>query len=137
MRLAGSRVLSAVEKCKETVFTSVIAILLRGILCKLVGFDTGQSGGQISLVKNMSLRLELSGGEDEVLRDNGKLVEHKVVGGTEMGDAESCRRICKGVKGLCGLGTLGRAFWLVRESGRKAKLELQEIMSWSAVYSQD
>jgi hypothetical protein len=69
----------------------------------------------------VSLRLELCGSKDEVLRHNSKLVQHKIVRGTKVCDFESRKGVFKRIKGLLRFGEI--SWWrlgFVGEGRREA-----------------
>lgn len=97
MRLTRARMLAGVKESKESLL--VVRIVLAGLL---VGGYAGACGLQVRLFEDVGLRLEVRGGEDEVLRDDGELVEDEEVRGSHVGDAQGGWRVGERVDGLGG-----------------------------------
>lgn len=82
----------------------------------------------------MGLVLEVRRGEDEVLRDDGELVQDKVVSRPQVSDLERRWRVLEGIKGLVRLGRVaGRTLGLVGQCWGEAKLELQVVRLAQAI----
>jgi hypothetical protein len=69
------------------------------------------------------LGLEVGGCENEVLWNDGELVQDEVVGGAEVRDLQSCGGVGEWVEGLLVWICRG-ALWLVGERRGETKLEL-------------
>ncbi len=129
MRLAGTGVVTAVEKRKEAITSAecaiTVALLCLGSSGSFICLNAGECGLKVRLFEDMSLGLELCRSKNEVLRNNSKLVQHKIVGRSKICDLKSGKWVLKRVKGLLRLGeVLGRRFWFVCQGRREAKLEL-------------
>lgn len=92
VRLAGAAVRAAVEEGEQLVLGALV-----------VGADAGVDGGEVPGVQEVGLRPEGARDEEEVLRDDGELVEDEEVGRVEGADGEGRRGVFEGVEGL-GLG---------------------------------
>lgn len=76
----------------------------------------------------MSLGLELRRRQNEMLWDNGELVQYDIVRRAHIHNAESRGRVCERVEWLEGFGViLRRRLGFVCQCWREAKLELQKL----------
>lgn len=80
----------------------------------LVGCYAGQSGFQVGLLEDVGLVLEVSGREDEMLRNDGEFVQDYEVRGSYVGDSQGGRRVGEGVEGFGGGGCRWwGSFWFI------------------------
>lgn len=109
MRLTRSRVLAAVEKRKQPAIASGRggssgSICFRSLLKRT---NARQRCGKVIRLEHVRLGLKVARGEDEMLGNNGKLVEHEEMGRAHVGDEEAWERVVrKRVKLLLGAGRL-------------------------------
>lgn len=129
MRLTCSRVITAVEESIQPVTTFELVVSMSDLfllpLRSFVRADTRECRLEIDLLKNMGLGLEGRRHQDEVLRNNGKLVEHEEMGRSNVRNADPRRRILERVEDIVRLcrvmrGSLG----LTRQGRRVTKLKL-------------
>ena len=119
MGLAGAAFFSGVEEGEESVFVTVVVVV---VVAGFPRFDARVRSLQIIFLQEIRLRLPCFGRKDKVVRDDRELVQHEemrgvlIIGLRDLRDEELWRRIVEGIwfRSRAAVLGFGCARWLFR-----------------------